>query len=157
MKIRIRNRQGSQLAELPAAIMLLLTGIAIPLMIMASVFYKVYMFECVVKNSAIRGATQTDLAAATTTATNYCTTTRAGVTVNPPTCSIVERTVNYTTSAGNKTYKAYFLQVSATGSVPPLVQMGSYFGMLIPGLTGPMTISSTQAVYFENQQAVATP
>lgn len=96
-----------------------------------------------------------DLAAATTAAANYCTTNRAGVSVNTPTVNLVERTVNYTTSAGNKTYKAYFLQVTASGTVPPLVQMGNYFGMLIPGLTGPMTLSATQAVYFENQQAAA--
>jgi len=152
-----RNSKGSQLAELPAALILLILGIAFPLIIMASMFYKVYMFECIVKNSAQIGAEQQDFATAQSVASTYCTThTPAGVTVGTPTCSLITRTVTYTSAGTPKTYPAYFLQVTGTGSMMPLVRMGSFFGMSIPGLTGPFTLQATQAVYFENQTAAAS-
>ncbi len=144
------------MAELPAALILLLLGIAFPLIIMASIFYKVYMFECIIKNGAQIGSTMTDFATATSAASNYLTQqNRAGVTLNAPTVSLIQRTVTYTSNSTTKTYPAYFLQVSATGSVPPLVQMHDFFGMSVPGLTGPIQLSATQAVYFENQTAAA--
>lgn len=152
-----RNSKGSQLAELPAALILLLLGIAFPLIIMASVFYKVYLFQCIIKNGAQVGATQVDLTTATSSASTYCTTHKpAGVDVNVPTVSLVQRDVNYNNNSGAQTYRAYFLQVTASGTVAPLVQMGSLFGIQVPGLTGPMNLTATQAVYFENQQAAAS-
>ncbi|MBI2809677.1 MAG: hypothetical protein HYX67_02440, partial [Candidatus Melainabacteria bacterium] len=148
-----RNSKGSQLAELPAALILLMLGIAFPLIIMASIFYKVYMFECVVKNAAQLGATQQDFTTAQTTASNYCTSsTHAGIVVAAPTCTLITRTITYTSGspATAKNYPAYFLQVQSTGQMEPLVRLHDFFGMSIPGLTGPITLSATQAVYFEN-------
>lgn len=146
------------MAELPAALILLMLGFAFPLIIMASIFYKVYMFECVVKNAAQLGATQQDFNAAQTTASTYCTSSiHAGVVVAAPTCSLVTRNITYTSGspATAKTYPAYFLQVQSTGSMDPLVRLPHFFGMAIPGLTGPITLQATQAVYFENQTAAA--
>ncbi len=153
-----RNSKGSQLAELPAALILLMIGFAFPLIIMASIFYKVYMFECIIKNAAQLGATQQDFATATSTASTYCTSnTPAGIVVNAPTCSLIQRAITYTSGspATSKTYQAYFLQVQSSGQMSPLVQLGTFFGMQIPGLTGPITLQATQAVYFENQTAAA--
>ncbi|RTL36931.1 MAG: hypothetical protein EKK48_24690 [Candidatus Melainabacteria bacterium] len=155
-KNRVRSSHGSQLAEFPAAIILLLLGVAFPIIIMASIFYKVYMFECIVKNGAQLGSEMPDLATATTAASNYCTTHKpAGVSCATPVVSFVQRTVTYTSSGAPKTYPAYFLQVTDTGSVSPLVQMHDLFGLQVPGLTGPITLQATQAVYFENQTAAA--
>jgi Flp pilus assembly protein TadG len=153
-----RNSKGSQLAELPAAIILLLLGIAFPLIIMASMFYKVYMFQAIIKDGAQIGSQQQDFTTASSVASTYLTTHRpAGVTVAAPTVTLIQRNITYNTGspATPHTYAAYFLQVTSTGSLSPLVQMGSFFGMQIPGLTGPFTLQATQAVYFENQTAAA--
>jgi hypothetical protein len=152
-----RNSKGNQIAELPAALILLILGFAFPLLIMASIFYKVYMFDCIIKNGCQLGAEQTDLASATTVAQNYVTgNTPAGITCALPTVSLVQRPVTYNsgTPPVSKTYQAYFLQVQGTGQMDPLVRLASFFGTSVPGLTGPIQLQSTQAVYFENQQAV---
>lgn len=144
------------MAEFPAAIILLLLGVAFPIIIMASIFYKVYMFECIVKNGAQIGSEMPDLTSATTAASNYCTSHKpAGVSCATPVVSLVQRTVTYNQNGTPKTYPAYFIQVTGTGSVPPLVQMHDFFGLQVPGLTGPITLQATQAVYFENQTAAA--
>jgi|688.fasta_scaffold501930_2 hypothetical protein len=152
-----RNSKGSQLAEFPAAIILLILGFLLPMIIMASIFYKVYMFNCVIKNGAQIGSTMQDFTTATNAAKAYLASQKpAGVSFNVPTVSLVQRTVNYTSSSGAQTYPAYFIQVTGSGSVPPLVQMHDFFGLSVPGLTGPITLQSTQAVYFENQTAAAS-
>ncbi|HEY9730557.1 MAG TPA: hypothetical protein V6C89_01510 [Drouetiella sp.] len=154
---KTRNSKGSQLAEFPAAIILLILGVALPMIIMASVFYKVYMFNCVIKNGAQIGSTMQDFTSATNAAKAYLASqSPAGVSFNVPTVSLIQRTVSYTSSGNTQTYPAYFIQVTGTGSVPPLVRMHDFFGMSVPGLTGPMSLSSTQAVYFENQTAAAS-
>jgi len=154
-----RKSKGSQIAELPAALILLMLGIAFPLIIMASMFYKVYMFQAIIKDGAQIGSQQQDFATAQSVATTYLTThSPAGITVAAPTVTLIQRNITYNSGspATPHTYGAYFLQVQSTGSMDPLVRLGSFFGMQIPGLTGPFTLQATQAVYFENQTAAAS-
>lgn len=129
------------------------------MLIMASIFYKVYMFECVIKNGAQVGSQQQDFTSAQAAASTYLTTHNpGGITVYAPTTTLVTRPITYSSGspATSKTYTAYFLQVQATGSMDPLVRLPNFFGMMIPGLTGPITLQATQAVYFENQTAAAS-
>ncbi len=144
------------MAELPAALLLLLIGIAFPCIIFSSIFYRVYMFNCMVKNSCQVGASQVDVPTGIQSVKDFLVAkSLSGVVVNPaPTVTVLKRAITYTPSSGPKvTYTAYFLQVVATGTVDPIVHFTSFFGLSIPGLTGPVPLSCTQATYFENQQS----
>jgi hypothetical protein len=152
-----RNSKGGAIAEFPAAIILLMLGFVVPLIIMASMFYKVYIFSCIVKNGTQLGATQPDMTTATSAASSYLTSnTPGGISISTPVITMIKKPVTYTSAAGPQTYQSYFLQVQATGTMAPLLKMGSFFGTVgIPGLTGNISLSDTQAVYFENQTAAA--
>src|ERR1700733_6223870 len=138
-----RNSKGGAIAEFPAAIILLMLGFVVPLMIMASMFYKVYIFSCIIKNGTQLGATQPDLPTATSVATNYFTSNSpGGIVIGTPVISMITKPVTYTSASGPKTYQSYFLQVTATGTMAPLLKMGSFFGTVgIPGLTGNISLS----------------
>lgn len=155
-----QNDKGSGIAELPGAIMLLLIGFAVPLIIYGTYFYRIYMFNCLVKNACQRGAAQLDLAKATTEVNNYLTNHGfVGITVSvPATVTVVTRTTTYNqVGVGNQNYDNYYLQVSANSQVAPLIPLPSFFGMSIPGMSGPLPLNMTTQSYFENQQALAPP
>ncbi len=137
--------------------MLLLIGFAFPLIIYGTFFYRIYMFNCLVKNSCQHGAAQIDLATATTAVNTYLTQhTLVGIVVAAPTVTVVTRTTSYTqVGNGTQTYDNYYLQVSANSQVAPLVPMPSFFGTVIPGLSGPLPLNMTTQSYFENQQALS--
>jgi len=139
---------------------LLFVGIGFPMIIMASITYRYMMFYFDCRNSCLKAAKAPTFTQAEATAASVFSQDQAawnGVTgtetinilIKPlaggaPTVSTTPLT---TVDSDNN---IYFIQAVCNGQINPLVSLGSYMGLNIPGLTGPYPVQVVVEFYAEN-------
>ena len=162
-RLESKRQQGYSIAELPAGLILLFIGIFIPLMILASISYRVSLLYFATRDSCIRAAkaptfTAAQLKAQTTLARDIAAFSELA---GSETIQIMTKPL----SGGSATFSSvrlppnsvdtnnniYFIKETVNGTVAPLVTMKpSYFGSSIPGLTASFNVQMTFEAYVEN-------
>lgn len=176
-RIRRRSRNGSQMAEMPAALWLLVVGFLIPLIGLASYGYRAILFYFGVRDAcytAARARSYTNgynAAILPTTGRLYTIAqawTGISVVSGSPHLFIIEHPlvpgpdvvksdnapmpVNPGPDIQNN---IYFLRLAAVGSIEPLLRTNwVLFGMTIPGLNAPYELKMGYQVYVENPQGL---
>lgn len=159
---RNKGSRGYSLAELPAGMLFLFVGIAIPLLILCSITYRASLLYFACRDSCIRAAkaptwTEAVSRAATSFNRNVSAFTEISGThqirivikpVNGTSPSLVTGPISQ--ASLNKTDNLYFIRETVTGTVSPLIAMGGYFGMNIPGLTAPFSLTVKADALVEN-------
>lgn len=158
-----RSTNGSLLAEMPAGLYLLFVGIALPMLVLASMFTRTFLLYQATIDSCKRAARASSYTDANTKATDVFNQNAAawnGVS-GTPTFSVLVKPLN-----GNPTQvktaplpagsvkiseNVYLARVVVNGQVEPLVPVGyTWQGMSIPGLTAAYPLTLNYVSYFEN-------
>lgn len=167
-----RNR-GSSIIELPFALWIVLLGLVMPLIILATIGMR-YTFLLNAAKEAVHAAAQAksfqqdyppDLCAQTVAqkTAKMCCQGFSGVTLNTVTTSIVITPVSGTPSTQTTKLAApasedgnvYQIQVQLDGAISPLVSLpGGVFGLSVPGLTQPYPITTFAKEMSENPQGL---
>lgn len=154
---------GNSLAELPAGMIFLLVGIAIPLLILSSISYRALLLYFACRDSCVRASKAPTFSEAQTRATASFTRSIAAFTeisgtqtiriVIKPLSGASATVVNGPLPAGtvNTTNNIYLIRELVNGTVSPLIAMRSgYFGMNIPGLTSTFNLAMRYDSLVEN-------
>lgn len=157
-----KGHQGYSLAELPAGMIFLFVGVAIPLIILASVTYRATLLYFACRDSCIRAAKAPTWSEGVTRGTNAFNKTVSSFTEisGTPQIRILIKPINGSASSTvlgplarnsiDTTNNLYFITESVNGTVSPLIAMGSYFGLEIPGLTAPFGLRLRFEALVEN-------
>ncbi|HEY9786733.1 MAG TPA: hypothetical protein V6D17_15125 [Candidatus Obscuribacterales bacterium] len=151
---KANRRRGYQLAEVPAGLILLILGIFIPLLIISSITYRVSLLWFATRDSCLKAAKAPTFTEANNRAQTNFNRNIAGfpgisgtatiqimikpLSGGPPTFSSTALPASSIDTNNN----IYFIRETANGTLNPLVQMSSYFGKSIPGLTGPFNVQT---------------
>ncbi len=158
---RRKGRKGYSLAELPAGMIFLFVGVAIPLICLASVTYRASLLYFACRNSCIKAAKAPTWTEAVT---------RANTTFNQSVAAFTEISgtqqirilikpisgSNPSTVSGPLARNSitsnnlYFIRETCNGTVAPLFGMGSYLGLQIPGLTSQFRLRLRYDALVEN-------
>ena len=158
-----RSRRGSLLAEMPAGLYFLFIGIAFPMLIMCTIFLRVFLLYQTTVDSCKQASRSSTFTKAQTTATavfNQGKNAWGGIS-GTPTLSIMIRNLTTNSTSVSTTKLAsgsvdisknlYLARVVVAGQVEPLVKFpGSWQGLSIPGLTAAIPLTMTHVQYFEN-------
>lgn len=169
-----RSLAGSTLIDFAPALWILLMGLMFPLINLATVTIRANVFTTIAQDAArdagkaktffapLSGSQPSAVGAATTAASNVAAR-FSGITissVNTYICTtavstgIVSKQSTALTSPANTTSNLYQIEVRVVGQAYPLMSFSqSMFGQ-IPGLTGPVNITSVARVYAENPQGL---
>ena len=157
-----KGQQGYSLAELPAGMIFLFVGVAIPLIILASVTYRATLLYFAVRDSCIRAAKAPTWSEGVLRGTNAFNKTVSTFTEisGTPQIRILIKPINGSPSSTvsgplarssiDPSNNLYFITESVNGTVSPLIAMGSYFGLQIPGLTAPFGLRLRFEALVEN-------
>jgi hypothetical protein len=158
-----RSTNGSLLAEMPAGLYLLFIGIALPCLVLASMFTRTFLLYQATIDSCKRSARSASFTEAKTKSQTVFTDNAAawsGVS-GTPSFSILVKPVN---GSATQTYTAplpansikisenvYLARVVVQGQIDPLFPIGNdWQGMQIPGLTKAYPLQLNYVSYFEN-------
>lgn len=158
-----RSQKGSLLAEMPAGLYLLFIGIALPMLVMASMFTRSFLLYQATIDSCRKAARSPSFSEARTNATSEFNTNAAawnGIS-GTPTFSVMVKPLSgavtqvHTNPLPNGSVQisqnVYLARVVVEGQVEPLVRIGHHWqGMSIPGLTKPYPLTVAYVSYFEN-------
>ncbi len=162
--LRCRSR-GTTIAEVPVGIYLLFFGIAIPLMILASVFIRVFLLYSTAQNSctaAARSITFTDARTRAATEFNRNIQSWPGLTGTHVFTIQIRNLASGTTTVATAplprgsiraTENVYLARVVVTGQVEPLLRMEGIWPFNqypIPGITAPYPLTTAYVSYFES-------
>lgn len=162
-KRRKNGLTGNSLAELPAGMIFLFVGIAIPLLILSSISYRALLLYFACRDSCVRASKAPTYSEAQTRATNFFNRNISGFTeisgtqtiriVIKPLSGASATVVNGPLAAGtvNTTNNIYLIRELVNGTVSPLFAMrGRYFGLNIPGLTSTFNLALRYDSLVEN-------
>lgn len=154
---------GNSIAELPAGMIFLFVGIAVPLLILSSISYRAVLLYFACRDSCIRAAKAPTFSEARTRATASFNRSIAGFTEISGTqqIRIVIKPLTGTGSSVvsgplpsnsiNTSNNIYLIREFVNGTVSPLIAMkGGYFGLNIPGLTSTFNIALRYDALVEN-------
>lgn len=154
--------RGYSLAEMPAGLILLFIGLFIPFVIMISITYRVSILWFATRDSCIKAAKAATFTDAQSRALSNFARNIAGFPYisGTPTVEIMSKPVaggppvfsstKLAVGSVNTSDNLYFIRETVNGTISPLVTMGSYFGTQIPGLTGPLNVTTRCEGYVEN-------
>lgn len=158
-----KGRKGYSIAELPAGMIFLFVGVAIPLLVLSSITYRALFLYFACRDSCIRAAKAPTFTEAQTRASASFTRSVAGFNeisgtqnlriVIKPLSGGALSVVTGPLAAGsvNTTNNVYFIRELVNGTVAPLVSMnGKYLGLNIPGLTASFNLSLRYDALVEN-------
>lgn len=158
-----KKRKGYSIAELPAGMIFLFVGVAIPLLVLSSITYRALFLYFACRDSCIRAAKAPTFSEAQTRASTSFARSIAGFheisgtqflrVVVKPLSGGAAGVVTGPLAAGsvNTTNNVYFIRQRVNGTVAPLVAMnGKYFGLNIPGLTASFNLSLRYDALVEN-------
>ncbi len=154
---------GNSIAELPAGMIFLFIGIAIPLLILSSISYRAVLLYFACRDSCIRAAKAPTYSEAQTRALTSFNRSVAGFTEISGTqqIRIVIKPLNGSAASVvsgplprnsiNTSTNIYLIRELVNGTVAPLIAMGGgYFGMNIPGLTSTFNLALRYDALVEN-------
>jgi hypothetical protein len=157
-----RKQKGSLLAEYPAVLWMLLFGIALPMILLASIGYRGLLFYFAVRDSCYKAAKAASFSSAQTIdATAFNTEVAAWHGIGgTETIFIVTKPLNGNAPSVSSTFlpagsvntntNIYFIREIGNGTIQPLVSAGSLLGLNIPGLSGPFPLQIKYDTYVEN-------
>ncbi len=157
-----KGRTGYSLAELPAGMIFLFVGVAIPLICLASVTYRASLLYFACRNSCIKAAkaptwTEAVSRAATTFNQSVSAFTEISGThqiriLIKPVSGATPSTVSgpLARNSISTSNNLYFIRETVNGTVSPLFGMGSYLGLQIPGLTSAFRLRLRYDALVEN-------
>jgi hypothetical protein len=158
-----RSTNGSLLAEMPAGLYLLFVGIALPMLVLATMFTRTFLLYQATIDSCKRSARAASFTEASIKASSVFATSSAAWSglSGTPTFSVLVKPLNggatqVKTSplpAGSIkiSENVYLARVVVQGQVEPLFPVGnSWQGMSIPGLTSAYPLDLNYVSYFEN-------
>lgn len=163
-----RKATGSNSAELPVVIFILLVAVAFPLLDLAVLF----MGVSAVFNAARVAATQSARAADYISSATQAKALVAGLSTSSVTMSEEEVQVSFVsvpmdgTAATpltpplepediDRSKNIYQIQVSVTGHVAPLVMLSNKLFGDVPGVTAPLVITTRSTATFENSKGLS--
>ena len=155
------------MAEVPAGMYFLFIGVGIPLVILASMFLRVFLLYQVAQNTCVAAArerTFTDAKNKAQTQFDRAIASWPGITGTHRFEILIRnlaqgRTTVSTTPlpAGSirAAENAYIARVVVNGQLEPLIRFpGSWQGIPIPGLTSPYNMTASHISYFENSNGL---
>jgi hypothetical protein len=158
-----KRRNGYSIAELPAGMIFLFVGVAIPLIVLSSITYRGLFLYFATRDSCIRAAKAPTYSEAQTRASASFTRSVAGFTEISGTQTLrivikplaggpsTVRTGPLALGSVNTSNNVYFIRELVNGTVAPLLGMnGKYFGLNIPGLTSSFNLSLRYDALVEN-------
>jgi len=158
-----RSTSGSLLAEMPAGLYLLFVGIALPMLVMASMFTRTFLLYQATIDSctkSARAASYTEAQAKATSVFNDNAAAWSGVSGTPTFAILVKplnggatqvKTAPLPDGSVQISQNVYLARVVVQGQVEPLVPIGNTWqGMSIPGLTKAYPLELNYVSYFEN-------
>lgn len=162
-QLRKNGLTGNSIAELPAGMIFLFVGIAVPLLILSSISYRALLLYFACRDSCIRAAKAPTFSEARTRATTYFNRSVAGFTeisgtqqlrivikpLNGAAASVVNGPLAPNTVSTST--NIYLIRELVNGTVSPLIAMrGGYFGLNIPGLTSTFNLALRYDALVEN-------
>ena len=161
IKPKKRNRRGNVIAEMPVVIYLLIVGLLIPCIALATYGYRAVMVYMCVRDSAYQASKSTSFTNAQANALKTWTTDSqawTGVTGTIQTFIVTEPGNNAQLTKLGAAYdpaKTYMIRVAANCTLIPLWgSNGTWLGMSIPGFTAPLPITLNYSYYAENPQGL---
>ncbi len=160
---RKKGLSGNSIAELPAGMIFLFVGIAVPMLILSSISYRAVLLYFACRDSCIRAAKAPTFSEAQTRATTSFNRSIAGfheisgtqqirIVIKPLTgtgSSVVNGPLP--SNSVNTSNNVYLIRELVNGTVSPLIAMGGgYFGMNIPGLTSTFNVAMRYDALVEN-------
>lgn len=156
--------RGYSIAELPAALILLIVGIMLPMIILASISYRASFLWFATRDACIRAAkAPTYTQGAANANTRFAADIGAFSEISGTlTLRVLRKRVDNNSAPTvltgpinsnqlNTNNSIYFIRTVCNGTVAPLVkQAGNYFGLIIPGLTTDMDVRFFYEAYVEN-------
>lgn len=158
------RKRGYSMAELPAGLLLLVVGILIPMIVLASISYRISILWFATRDAALRAAKAQTFTQGQTNANARFATNVAAFSEISGTLQVrvmrknlnnnsIRQVLNGPINQGqlDTTNFIYFIRTDCNGDVAPLVaQTGKYFGLSIPGLTSRMNVRFFYEAYVEN-------
>ena len=169
IKRKNRKHSGTFLAELPAVLYLLFIGIAVPMLILGSMFGRAFLLYSATQDACIQAARSRSFTEAKTTMTSVFNngvsswtglsgTPTFSVLVKPLTASASQvKTSPLPDGSIQISQNVYLARVVVDGQIDPLIHFsgsGGWQGMKIPGLTEPYPLTMSHVSYFENPQGL---
>lgn len=169
VKKKNRKNRGAFLAELPAVLYLLFIGIAIPMLVIGSMFGRAFLLYAATQDACVQAARSKSFTEAKTTMnsvfntgvnswTGMSGTPEFSVLVKPLTSSGSQvKTTPLTNGSVQISQNVYLARVVVQGQIDPIVHMSGssgWQGWQIPGLTQPYPLTMSHVSYFENPQGL---
>lgn len=164
-----RSQAGNLMAEMPAGLYVLFFGIAMPMLIMATMATRAFLCYQATIDSCKQASRQSTFTLARNKALAVFAASSAAWTgiSGTPTFAIIRKPLG---AGPNKVYGAplptgdissssyvYLARVVVVGQIDPLFPIGyNYAGMSIPGLTTGYPLTMTYVFFFENPSGLST-
>jgi hypothetical protein len=169
-----RRKSGSAMADFPAALWLLVLGLLLPILCLATMSFRAIFFYMAVRDCCYQAAKEESFSDANSKAAAVFTKdidawNGLKITANPNVVVVIRDTAGSTTKEVAGPLKApdapvdtkanvYMLKVYCDGDIQPLIPTGNYSGFFcnIPGLTGPYPMQMSYQVYTENPNGLGS-